>query len=144
TRSFNRAGNKIPGVTPNEANVRLGYDQPTGPWKGLGGFVEYIWKDAFYMENANLLKAPSYGIVNVNVHYDREIIDPHVKGAVIFFQVSNVLNKTYIASANNLTDSISAVTGLENPGSVLATTGTGSIYAGAPRSFIGGLKLAFR
>jgi hypothetical protein len=27
---------------------------------------------------------------------------------------------------------------------VLALTGTGSIYAGAPRAFIGGLKLAFR
>jgi iron complex outermembrane receptor protein len=37
-----------------------------------------------------------------------------------------------------------SVTGAQNPGSVLAVTGTGSIYAGAPRSFLGGLKLAFR
>jgi hypothetical protein len=55
-----------------------------------------------------------------------------------------VLDRTYVASANNITDSINAATGLQNPGSVLTLTGTGSIYAGAPRSFIGGLKLAFR
>ncbi len=30
------------------------------------------------------------------------------------------------------------------PGNVLATIGTGSIYAGAPRTFIAGMKLAFR
>ena len=36
TASFNRAGNKIPGVSPNELLARLGYDQPTGPWKGAG------------------------------------------------------------------------------------------------------------
>ena len=66
TRRFDRAGNKIPGVSPNELAARLGYDQPLGPRKGFGGFVEYIWKDSFYMENANLLKAPGYGLVNLN------------------------------------------------------------------------------
>jgi iron complex outermembrane recepter protein len=55
-----------------------------------------------------------------------------------------VLNKTYVASANNITDSINATTGIQNPGSVLAATGTGSIYAGAPRTFVAGMKLAFR
>ena len=63
---------------------------------------------------------------------------------MLFFEVKNVFDRTYIASANNITDSINAVTGVQNPGSVLAITGTGSIYAGAPRAFIGGLKLAFR
>jgi hypothetical protein len=51
---------------------------------------------------------------------------------------------SYVASANNITDSISSVTNLQNPASVLATTGTGSIYAGAPRTFIAGMRLAFR
>jgi iron complex outermembrane receptor protein len=144
TRQFDRRGNKIPGVSPNEAFARLGYDQPTGPWKGFGGFVEYIWKDTFYMENANLLRAPGYGLVNVNVHYDTEVMHPYLKGAIFFFEVKNVLDTTYVASANNITNSISAVTGLQNPGTVLATTGTGSIYAGAPRTFVAGMKLAFR
>ncbi len=41
-------------------------------------------------------------------------------------------------------DESSATTGLQNPGSVLAATGTGSIYAGAPRTFVAGMRLAFR
>jgi iron complex outermembrane receptor protein len=49
-----------------------------------------------------------------------------------------------VASANNITDTINPVTGLQNPGSILATTGTGSIYAGASRAFVAGMKLAFR
>jgi iron complex outermembrane receptor protein len=144
TGRFDRAGNKIPGISPNELFTRLGYDQPIGPWKGVGGFVEYIWKDGFYMENANLLRAPGYGLVNVNVHYDTDIAHEYLKGAVFFFEVKNLLDKTYIASANNITNSIDAATGLQNPGSILAATGTGSIYAGAPRTFVAGMKLAFR
>jgi iron complex outermembrane receptor protein len=96
------------------------------------------------MENANVLKAPAYSLVNLNVHYDREINDAYFRGLVLFFEVKNVFDRTYVASANNITDSINTVTGAQNPGSVLAATGTGSIYGGAPKSFIGGLKLAFR
>jgi iron complex outermembrane receptor protein len=144
TARFDRAGNKIPGVAPNILFTRLGYDEPLGPWKGLGAYVEYVWLDAFYVDNANLLKAPGYGLVNLNLHYDTEVAHSYLKGAIFFFEVQNLLNKTYVASANNVTDSISSVTGLQNPASVLATTGTGSIYAGAPRTFVAGMKLAFR
>ena len=144
TARFDRGGNKIPGISPNELFTRLGYDQPIGPWRGVGGFVEYVWKDGFYMENANLLRAPGYSLVNVNVHYDTEIDHPYLKGAIYFFEVKNLLDTTYIASANNITDSLNTATGLQNPGSVLANTGTGSIYAGAPRTFVAGMRLAFR
>jgi len=143
TGRFDRGGNKIPGVSPNQLFARLGYDQPFGPWKGVGAFVEYFWLDSFYMENANLLKAPGYGLVNVNLHYDTEIAHDYVKNAIFFFEVKNLLDKTYIASANNVTDSISATTGLQNPGAALAATG-GSIYAGAPRTYVAGMRLAFR
>ncbi|MGH6644055.1 MAG: TonB-dependent receptor family protein, partial [Bradyrhizobium sp.] len=57
TFSFNRAGNKIPGISPNELTARLGYDHMAGQLAGLGAFVELQWKDAFYMDSANLLKA---------------------------------------------------------------------------------------
>jgi iron complex outermembrane receptor protein len=144
TARFDRGGNKIPGVAPNALFTRLGYDEPFGPWKGVGAFVEYVWLDAFYMDNANLLKAPGYGLINLNVHYDTEIAGDYLKGAIFFAEVKNVLNKTYVASANNITDTINPVTGLQNPGSILATTGTGSIYAGASRAFVAGMKLAFR
>jgi iron complex outermembrane receptor protein len=49
---------------------------------------------------------------------------------------------TYVASANNVTDSINATTGQQNPASVVANAG-GSIYAGAPRTLIGGVKIRF-
>jgi len=143
TSLFDRAGNKIPGVSPNELTARLGYDQPSGAWKGVGGFVEYIWKDAFFMENANVLKAPGYALVNVNVHYNTEIAHDYLKEATFFFEIKNVFDKTFVASANNITDTINPVTGAQNPAGVLAAVG-GSIYAGAPRTFVAGMKLAFR
>jgi iron complex outermembrane receptor protein len=48
-----------------------------------------------------------------------------------------VFDRTYIASANNIGNSVT-VAGLQglNP--------TGSIYAGSPRAFIAGIKLAFK
>jgi iron complex outermembrane recepter protein len=144
TARFNRAGDFIPGVSPNELLTRLGYDQPSGAWRGLGGFIELAWQDTYYMDNANLLKAPGYELVNVNLHYNTDLSDPYIKSARVFFEIKNLFNKTYVASANNISDTISAATGLENPGSILATTGTGSIYAGSPRAFIGGMTLAFR
>ena len=47
-------------VAPRAVATRLGYDQPVRTLEGLGWFVEYVWKDGFFMENANLLKAPAY------------------------------------------------------------------------------------
>jgi iron complex outermembrane recepter protein len=60
----------------------------------------------------------------------------------IYFEIQNLFNTTYIASANNIADSINPATGLQNPASVVANTG-GSIYAGAPRAFIGGVRMRF-
>jgi iron complex outermembrane receptor protein len=95
------------------------------------------------MDNANLLKAPGYEIVNLNLHYDKQVTDSYIKDAIFFFEIKNLFDQTYVASANNISDSVNATTGLQTPGSVLANTG-GSIYAGTPRAFIGGMKLAFQ
>lgn len=46
--SFNRAGNKIPGISPNELTARIGYDEFAGPLAGLGGFAELQWKDLLH------------------------------------------------------------------------------------------------
>lgn len=141
TAIFNRVGNKIPGVSPNELTTRLGYDQPSGPLAGLGGFVEYVWKDSFFLENGNLLKAPGYSLVNLNLHYDKTINNSYIKSALFYAEIKNLFDTTYIASANNITNSITAG-GVQNPASVLAAT-TGTIYAGAPRAFFAGMKLRF-
>jgi iron complex outermembrane receptor protein len=138
--SFNRDGNAIPGVQPNFLTARLGYDQPSGPLAGLGAFVEYNWRGGFFVDNANLLQAPGYHLVNLNLHYDPDISFAFIKGFSLFLEVQNLFDKTYVASANNVSDSISATTGLQNPASVVAGA-TGSIYAGAPRTFVGGLRI---
>ena len=140
---FNRDGNKIPGISPNELTARLGYDQPHGPLTGLGGFVELVWKDSFYMDNANLLKAPGYELVNVNLHYKTDLTSDYFRQLTMFFEVRNIFDTTYVASANNIANTVTSA-GVQNPGSVLAATQTGSIYAGSPRAFVAGMKVAFR
>jgi iron complex outermembrane receptor protein len=140
--SFNRAGNKIPGVSPNELMTRLSYDELSGPLKGVGGFIEVQWKDSFYMDNANLLKAPGYQLVNLNAHYKTELASDYFRSLSLYLEVRNVFDRTYVASANNIGDSVTAL-GVQNPASILANT-TGSIYAGSPRAYIAGMKVAFR
>lgn len=140
--SFNRAGNKIPGISPNELTARVGYDEFVGPLAGLGGFVEVQWKDSFYMDNGNLLKAPGYELVNVNVHYKTDLVSDTFRSLNLFLEVRNVFDRTYVASANNISNTVSAA-GNQDPASVLANT-TGSIYAGSPRTFVAGMKVAFK
>ncbi|MFQ3458764.1 TonB-dependent receptor [Bradyrhizobium sp. UFLA06-06] len=140
--SFNRAGNKIPGISPNELTARLGYDQLSGPLQGLGGFVEVQWKDSFYMDNANLLKAPGYELVNLNLHYKTDLVSDYFKALNLYIEVRNVFDRTYVASANNISNSVTAA-GIQNPASVLANS-TNSIYAGSPRAFVAGMKIAFK
>jgi iron complex outermembrane receptor protein len=142
TFSFNRAGNKIPGISPHELTARLGYDQMWGPLAGLGAFVEVQWKDSFYMDNANLLKAPGYELVNLNVHYSTDLKSDYFKSLSMYAEVRNVFDRTYVASANNIGNSVTAA-GVQNGASVLANT-TNSIYAGSPRAFVAGIKLAFK
>jgi len=140
--SFNRAGNKIPGISPNELTARLGYDHMSGPLAGLGAFVEVQWKDTFYIDNANLLKAPGYELVNLNLHYKTDLVSDYFKAWSLYLEVRNVFDRTYVASANNIGNSVTAA-GVQNPAGVLANT-TGSIYAGSPRAFVAGMKVAFK
>jgi iron complex outermembrane receptor protein len=134
--SFNRAGNKIPGISPHELTARLGYEQMWGPLAGLGAFVEVQWKDSFYMDNANLQKAPGYELVNLNVHYQTNLQSDYFKSLSMYAEVRNVFDRTYVASANNIGNTVTAgVQGLST---------TGSIYAGSPRAFMAGMKLAFK
>jgi hypothetical protein len=55
--------------------------------------------------------------------------------------IQNLANKTYVASAGNITDSLN-ISGQQNGANVLATS-TGSIYAGMPRASCGGFLIKF-
>ena len=87
---------------------------------------------------------PGYGLVNLNLHYDKEITHDWIRSAVLFVEVKNLFDRTYVASANNITNTLDPATGAQIPGYVLANTATGSIYAGTSRTLLAGLKLAFR
>ncbi|TWB39112.1 TonB-dependent receptor family protein [Nitrospirillum pindoramense] len=137
--AFNRSGNKIPGVMPSYLNARVAYDQPSGALKGLGGFVEVNHRAAFYLDNANLLKAPGYDLVNVNLHYEPSA--PGLAGLRLYVEVRNVFDETYVASASNITDTLSAAGGQNGAGTLAASTG--SIWAGSPRTVIGGVRVKF-
>ena len=142
TRRLDRAGNRIPGVPANQLLARIGYDVPAGPLAGLGAFVETMFQDDFYLDNANQLKAPGYAVVNANVHYATELVGGYAKRLTVYAEVRNVFDTVYAASAQNLANSISATTGVQNGAAALAAV-TGSIYAGAPRNVVAGMKLAF-
>ena len=109
---------------------------------GLGLFIETYWRSSFYMDNANLIKAPGSALFNLDFHYDLSTSESNPRAFRIYFEIQNLFNTTYIASANNVSDSINATTGLQNPASVVANA-TGSIYAAAPRAFFGGIKIRF-
>lgn len=142
---FDRANYRIPGVSPHELTTRLTYDHPTGDFKGLGAFVEYIYKHSYHLDNGNVLTIPSYGLVNVNVHYDRDMTMGPLKSFSVFFQVRNIFDRTYVASANNVQNTGSLANGavVQNGYADMAQNRTGSIYAGTPRLFQGGVKFRF-
>lgn len=133
---LDRAGNAIPNVPRHQLLARIGYDQLTGPLAGLGGFVETVFQDDFFVDNSNLLKIPGYTIVNLNLHYATVLTGGYAKRLNLFFEVRNLLDESYIASAQTLANTIG------NTSASLADR-TGSIYAGAPRTFVGGMKIAF-
>jgi iron complex outermembrane receptor protein len=141
SNSFSRNDNRIPGVQPHYLNARIIYDQPSGNLRGFGGYVETGWRDSYVLDNANFLSAPGYTLLNLSTHYD----PPSGHGALsrlrFFFDVQNLANKTYVASASNITNSLNSA-GQQNGASVLATS-TGSIYAGTPRGSYGGVRVRF-
>jgi hypothetical protein len=58
----------------------------------------------------------------------------------VFFDVKNALDRTYIASAPSITNTVAA-NGQQNPAWVLQDSG--SVAAGSSRAFIGGAKFKF-
>lgn len=141
TAGFVRNSNRIPGVQPNYLNGRVIYDQPSGALRGVGGFVEVNWRDNYLLDNANLLSAPGCTLLNLSTHYD----PPAGQGAFsrlrFYFDMENLADKTYVASAGNITDSLTGA-GQQNGAAVLAAS-TGSVYAGTPRASYGGVRVRF-
>ena len=142
TTIFDRSDNKIPGVEPHNLSTRVAYDQPSGRLAGFGGFIEMNYRDRFSIDNANLVQVPDATLFNLNIHYNHDLTGSAVKGFRVFVEVQNLMDRRYVASANNISNSINAATGLQNPASTVFAAG-GAIYAGAPRNIVGGMKVKF-
>ncbi len=140
--SFVRNGNRIPGVIPNNLNARLIYDKPSGRYGNFGTYLETNYRSNFWLDNANLLAAPSATVINFDVHYDPAPGHGFWSRTHFYFDLQNLANRTYVGSASNITNTISSTTGEENGTASLASA-TGSIYAGAPRLSIGGFRIKF-
>src|SRR3546814_6812101 len=83
--------------------------------------------------NANLLKAPGYGLVNLNLHYDAPSSTRGRSAISFYFAVQNLFDQTYVGSASNISDRLGATA------ETLAASG-GVIYAGNPRLYYGGVR----
>ncbi|KQQ07208.1 TonB-dependent receptor [Methylobacterium sp. Leaf122] len=142
TARFDRAGNRIPGVPAHQLLARIGYDVPAGALAGLGGFAEVVAQDGYFIDNANLLKVPGFAILNLNIHYAALLPNGYARRIDLYGEVRNVLDTTYVGSANPLANTLNAANGDQNGRAALAGT-TGSIFAGPPRTFVAGMKLSF-
>jgi iron complex outermembrane recepter protein len=141
TAVFDRAGNLIPGVTPHYLHARLAYDHPQGLLRGVGAFFEVTYRDAAFMDNANLIKSPGYRLFNLNLHYDPEQLARQRRGVQLFVELRNLTDAIYVASAANVSDTLNPATGEQNPASTLMNSG--SIWAGTPRSAFAGMRVMF-
>jgi iron complex outermembrane recepter protein len=137
-----RAGLKLPGVPSNVFTGRIAYDQPFGDFKGLGGFVEYQYRGDSPLDNANLLWAPGYGIVNADIHYTRDLDNGEIKKFTIYFGVKNIFDRTYISSFPVVTDALfGAKNLLQQPAAALSNSA--NVIPGSPRAFYVGARVKF-
>ncbi|MBI0476179.1 TonB-dependent receptor [Sphingomonas sp. MA1305] len=139
---FDRAGKAIPGVIPQFVNGRVGYDQPGGALAGLGGFAEVTWRDAYPIDNGNLLTIPGYTLTNLNLHYDPPKGDDWWRRLSLYVSVQNLFDRTYVGSASVIANAIDPATGQQTSVTALRAV-TGSLYAGQPRTVYAGVKTRF-
>ena len=128
---FNRDGKQIPGVERNILNGRIGYESSFG----LGGFFEVNYQDSYFVNNSNTLKAPSYYVFNLNLHYARDIKWGWLKRMEAFVDMQNLGNKTYIGSAVTVTDDV--------VNSQASLANKQAFFSGSPFSVTGGIRLKF-
>ena len=58
------------------------------------------------MDNADLLWAPGYGVVNADIHYTRDIEDSFIKKFTVYFDVKNIFDRTYMSSITVVANSV--------------------------------------
>lgn len=89
SRSVGFDGKVLPSLPEHYGRVSLRYVHPNGWYAG----PDWEGASSWYVDQANTLRAPGYGLWNLTAGYAR----PDAKGRV-FVSVRNLANKAYIAS----------------------------------------------
>jgi iron complex outermembrane receptor protein len=129
--AFNRDGKQIPGVERSYLNGRLGYET----YFGLGGWFEVNYQDSYFVNNSNTLKAPSYYVLNLDLHYGRDVKWGWLHRLEAFVDLQNLLDNTYIGSAVTVTDDV--------VNSQASLANKQAFFSASPFAVVGGLRLKF-
>jgi iron complex outermembrane receptor protein len=82
-------------------NFKEEYDHPSG-W---GGWLETSYWNSYFLNNNNTVGAPSYWLLNTNIHKNFEIANSFFRFAKFYAELNNILDTTYVASGNVVSDS---------------------------------------
>lgn len=120
----NFSNNKAPGIAPTMLNTRLRYTSESSFSAEIS--IEHL--GAYYTDDANTAKVPSYVLLNANMGYG--------------VHIGRVMMRGFLG-VNNLTDERYAASGFINPVNVKIGTGTAPAYLepGLPRNFFGGIDI---
>lgn len=103
TSRINQAGHNVPAVERNVLNTKASYDHAA---TGLGAWMEGSWVDSFFINNNNTLGSPAYLLLNLNLHHHWTIHNNrYIRFVRTYFEIDNLANKTYVASAVPVADS---------------------------------------
>jgi iron complex outermembrane receptor protein len=94
-------GKQVPNVVRDVLNFKEEYEHPSG-W---GAWLQTQYWNSYFLNNANTVGAPAYWLFNANVHKNFELKSiPYVRFAKFYVELDNILNKTFVASGNVISD----------------------------------------
>jgi len=95
-------GKMVPNVPRDVLDLKGEYEHPSG-W---GAWIEGIYWNSYFLNNANTVGAPSYFIGNVNIHKRVDFKNRYVRFATVYAELDNIADKRYVASGNVVADSV--------------------------------------
>ncbi|WP_229729561.1 TonB-dependent siderophore receptor [Agaricicola taiwanensis] len=95
-------GNELPITPDNTASLWLDYAFQNAALQGLsiGGGIRHV--DGSWANTANTFETDSYTLVDLAARYDLGKASPKLKGAELALNVSNLFDKEYVSSCNDL------------------------------------------
>jgi iron complex outermembrane receptor protein len=101
-QSVNQNGHQVPNVVRDVLNFKEEYEHASG-W---GAWLQTSYWNSYFLNNANSVAAPAYWLLNANIHKNFDIKNiPYVRFAKFYAELDNILDKTYVASGNVVSDS---------------------------------------